>query len=170
MKLRMEALSLKCMHSKTRRHETITTQQVRERCPCCNQHSETPSHFLLGCPAYVVRREIMMLHLTSVLPQLVHDVQADARQWRLLLKGSTLTTSVIAPTTTPPPAAAAAPPPPPAAAQVAAVVGTISPASARAPRPIMTKMFPVADYVVAAWKIRSSALTGREANGGNAMV
>jgi hypothetical protein len=31
-------------------------------------------------------------------------------------------------------------------------------------------VLPIVDYVIAAWRVRCSALAGRETNGGNAMV
>jgi hypothetical protein len=35
---------------------------------------------------------------------------------------------------------------------------------------VASKRWPVVDYLISAWKLRSSALTGRETNGGDAMV
>jgi hypothetical protein len=173
MKLRTETLPLKCIHGKSRKNETIVAQQTRERCPLCKQTPETPAHFLLQCPAYTTLREPMMLHLTNVFPQLIAGVQADHTQWRSLLTDLVLDAPVVTSSGT-----SSAPA---AASDSAAAPGSATaPTSAAAPgsatalglvdEVVAFKQWPVIDYLMSAWKLRSSALTGRETNGGDAMV
>jgi hypothetical protein len=92
-----------------------------------------------------------MLHLTVSSPQTVAMLQADSTQWRALLADTILAAS------------------PRAAARAADEDGeqkqqhhttTAAAETAKA----------VADYMVSAWKLRSTALNGRETNGGDAMV
>ena len=87
-----------------------------------------------------------MLHLTISSPQTVAALQADPSQWRYLLTDDIIGVS--------PHEAAAAPEEEQEASTTAAAE------SARA----------VVDYIVTAWKLRSTALNGRETNGGDAMV
>jgi hypothetical protein len=153
------------MHSKLRRNETLVAQNNREKCPVCKQAPETVDHFLLHCPGYTAQRQNMMLHLTVSSPQTVDALAAG--QWRMLLTDDILgayPSNTIAATA---PSAAAAVQPGAAAA--------LSAAAARVEGADMTSMAgaaakAVVDFVAAAWKVRSTALTGRETNGGDAMV
>jgi hypothetical protein len=165
LQLRTETLPLRCMHSKLRRNETLVAQNNREKCPVCKQAPETVDHFLLHCPGYTAQRQNMMLHLTVSSPQTVDALAAG--QWSMLLTDDILgayPSNTIAATA---PSAAAAVQPGAAAA--------LSAAAARVEGADMTSMAgaaakAVVDFVAAAWKVRSTALTGRETNGGDAMV
>jgi hypothetical protein len=170
LKLRVESLPLKCMHSKLRKNETLVAQQRRQLCPACKQASETAAHFLLQCNAYRSLRNVMMLHLTTHFPQMVADVTADHNKWRLLLQDEVLLTrgATNIPSTHGAAAAAAACGGAAAAPGAAAVLGTAADCGATSID--AAEIMPVADYVVAAWQIRSAALAGRETYGGDAMV
>jgi hypothetical protein len=52
MHMRLECLPLRAFHCHQRRNETTAAQNLRQLCPCCQQHPETPAHFLLECSAY----------------------------------------------------------------------------------------------------------------------
>jgi hypothetical protein len=58
MHFRLETLSLHAFHSHARRRETAATRHMRKLCPSCKQHAETPTHFLLECPAYSIPRSL----------------------------------------------------------------------------------------------------------------
>jgi hypothetical protein len=81
MHFRLETLPLNAFHSHTRQRESAEARRIRERCPSCLSHAETPTHFLLECPAYSAARS---------LPQFAHcfaEAQAHPTQapWRSLL-------------------------------------------------------------------------------------
>jgi hypothetical protein len=149
MQLRTESLPLRCIRSKARRGETHVAQTAREQCPICKSSQETPSHFLLHCPAYNVHRERMMLHLNISAPQTVAALHADSTRWRALLADGILGAS-------------------PRAAALATEEDIIQLANTTTAAAETAKA--VADYIVTAWKMRSTALNGRETNGGDAMV
>jgi hypothetical protein len=81
MHFRLETLSLHAFHSHTRHRETAAARHIRELCPSCKQHAETPTHFLLECPAYSIPRSLP--HVAAC----VADAQNSPTQapWRRLL-------------------------------------------------------------------------------------
>jgi hypothetical protein len=149
MQLRTESLPLRCIRSKARRGETHVAQAARELCPLCKAAAETPSHFLLHCPAYHTARERMMLHLTITSPQTVAALHTDS-QWRYLLTDDVIGVS---------PCAAI-----PAGGEEHGTLG------ARPTTAAAETAKAVLDFLITAWKLRSTALNGRETNGGDAMV
>jgi hypothetical protein len=60
MHMRLECLGLNAFHSYRRRGESPDAQRNRELCPCCHQAPETPTHFLLECPAYSPPRSLLL--------------------------------------------------------------------------------------------------------------
>jgi hypothetical protein len=58
MHFRLETLSFHAFHVYTRHRETTAARYMRELCPSCKQHAETPTHFLLECPAYSSPRSL----------------------------------------------------------------------------------------------------------------
>jgi hypothetical protein len=91
-----------------------------------------------------------MLHLTVSSPQTVAMLQADSTQWRALLADTIMAA------------------PPRAAVWTADADGEQQQQHLTTATAETTKA--VADYLVSAWKLRSTALNGRETNGGDAMV
>jgi hypothetical protein len=79
MHMRLECLPLRAFHSHQRANETAAARQARELCPSCQEHSETPTHFLLECPAY------SSLRSAAGFADVVAQVQASPRPWRSLL-------------------------------------------------------------------------------------
>jgi hypothetical protein len=81
MHFRLETLPLNAFHSHTRHRETAAARNARQLCPSCKQHAETPTHFLLECPAYSIPRS--MPHIADC----IADAQASPTQapWRQLL-------------------------------------------------------------------------------------
>jgi hypothetical protein len=150
MQLRTESLPLKCIRSKARRGETHVAQTAREQCPVCKHAPETPAHFLMQCPAYHAHRERMMLHLTISSPQTVSALQADTTQWRHLLTDDIIGAAPHVAVTAP-------------GEEQEMLVANSTSAAAETARAVV-------DYIVTAWKLRSTALNGRETNGGDAMV
>jgi hypothetical protein len=143
MHMRIECLPLKAMHMHSRANESATARHARMQCPCCRQAPETPTHFLLECPAYSAPR-VQLFHTLQDLKMsspvtgrplppnttstlLEHFRQLDAAQaWRTLMGSDYLEMHVA--------------------------TGSI------------------ANYIMAAWSKRRAALDGREANGGNPMA
>jgi hypothetical protein len=60
MHMRLECLGLNAFHRHRRQGESLDTQNNRELCPCCHQGPETPTHFLLECPAYSSPRSVLL--------------------------------------------------------------------------------------------------------------
>jgi hypothetical protein len=56
MLLRLECLPLNAMRRYNRRNETAAAKIQRELCPGCKAQPETPTHFMLECPAYAALR------------------------------------------------------------------------------------------------------------------
>jgi hypothetical protein len=81
MHFRLEILPLNAFHSHNRQRESADARRRRELCPSCSAHSETPTHFLLECPAYSSPRSLP--HIA----QYIADAQASPTQapWRVLL-------------------------------------------------------------------------------------
>jgi hypothetical protein len=79
MHMRLECLPLRAMHSRARDNETAAAQQLRERCPCCQQAPETPAHFLFECPAYTQARTTVTGYITQA------QADQDRDPWRVLL-------------------------------------------------------------------------------------
>jgi hypothetical protein len=128
MGLRTECISLRCIKKSQRKNETIVQQLQRESCPHCSTTAETPSHFILQCPAYVDARNIMFDALQQACPEEVAKVKSlpQDQAWRQLLSDGFLDNA--------------------------------------------DSLAAVASFVMAAWQLRNTALTGRETNGGNSMV
>jgi hypothetical protein len=76
---RLECLPLNAFHRYERNGESVAARQLRELCPSCNQHPETPTHFLLECPAYSAARSLP--HIAAC----ISDVPAGPNAWRTLL-------------------------------------------------------------------------------------
>jgi hypothetical protein len=68
MQLRAGCLPLRAACSHQRRGESAADQRLRELCPCCKAGAETPTHFLLQCPAYALCRHTLMAELQRLLP------------------------------------------------------------------------------------------------------
>jgi hypothetical protein len=100
----------------------------------------------------------MMLHLTVSSPQTVAALQGDASKWRYLLTDAIIGVSPRAAG-----AAAVEEGDMQPAAVAAAAAAERTTAAAETAKAVM-------DYIVTAWKLRSTALNGRETNGGDAMV
>jgi hypothetical protein len=148
MQMRLECLPLKAFHSHRRRNETAEAQRIRELCPCCQQTSETPTHFLLECPAYSSPRSTCLA-----------DAIAGTRSADQDARPSAPADPATQAHTAPSPEALDAP-------ASAAPSGEVD-----AWRDVMKmKCAGVEAYMVHSWRIRRAALTGREANGGNPMA
>lgn len=163
MRMRVEALQLRAMRSHQRRNETAEARRLRELCPCCHQAAESAHHFVLECPAYAEPRA-RMLEVSRAKQPSRHaaiEAAAPAAGWRLLFSDVVLDT-----------------------ARTPRVRGGAYHQQEqqqqqqrrwrRQPDQEMqhdvTIAGAVADFVMTAWHIRSAALTGRGANGGNAMA
>jgi hypothetical protein len=81
MHIRLETLPLNAFHRHTRPRETTAARTRREMCPACSTHAETPTHFLLECPAYSSLRSL------PCLAACIADAQTRRTQapWRALL-------------------------------------------------------------------------------------
>jgi hypothetical protein len=81
MHARLEILPLNAFHSHSRQRESADTRRMRELCPSCQARAETPTHFLLECPAYSSIRSLP--HIAAC----IADVQRYPTQepWRVLL-------------------------------------------------------------------------------------
>jgi hypothetical protein len=171
MKLRTECLQLRAMISHQRRNESVALRNIRERCPACNQATETAHHFLLECPVYAATRDAMMVVLQAHAPQHLAAIQSASPEtaWRLLLADAVLGKG------------------PPLQRPRLLLPNGITcwmeqemqrhhlyglqplvqqPQQQQQPSP----MEAIATYVVDAWKMRSAALNGRGTNGGDPMV
>jgi hypothetical protein len=91
----------------------------------------------------------MMLHLTITSPQTVAALQTES-QWRHLLTDAVIGVS---------PSAAV----PTGGEEHGMLVAHTTTAAAETAKAVL-------DFIVTAWKMRSTALNGRETNGGDAMV
>lgn len=81
MHFRLECLPLNAFHRHERRNESASTRRLRELCPCCQEAVETPTHFLLDCPAYSSSRSLP--HIAECIAD-VASVPVNER-WRALL-------------------------------------------------------------------------------------
>lgn len=81
MHMRLETLPLNALHRHTRPRETTAARTRREMCPACLTYAETPTHFLLECPAYSSLRSL------PCVAACIAGVQAQQSQtpWRALL-------------------------------------------------------------------------------------
>jgi hypothetical protein len=151
MRMRVQALQLRAMHSHQRRNETAAARMLRESCPCCHQAAESAHHFALECPAYAEPRATMLEVLHAKQPQQHAAILAalPATGWRLLLSNAVLDTACMP----------------------RVCGGALRQQQQQQQRQhVVTSAGAVADFVMAAWQIRNAALTGRGANGGNAMA
>jgi hypothetical protein len=150
MRLRTQALQLRALHSAQRRNESAEAQRLRELCPCCQQAAETTHHFLLECPAYAEHRARKLEVIQAKLPQQHAAILAAMPPdgWRLLLSDAVLTNAL------------------PRRSRG----GAAQPREQQQQQLQQTSAWAVAGFVVEAWKVRNTALTGRGANGGNAMA
>jgi hypothetical protein len=82
MHMRMECLPLHAMHAHARRNESPAAQQARQECPCCRSAAETPTHFVLECPAYASVRAELMRTLQASHPNAEASISTD---WRALV-------------------------------------------------------------------------------------
>jgi hypothetical protein len=150
MHMRLECLGLNAFHCHRRHGETHDAQHHRQLCPCCQQAPETPTHFLLECPAYSSPRSLLLA-----------DAIADAQGAAMIV---------------PAPAAPGDPAPegPNHDGPAPSGLGPNSPApGGPAPlwRVILARIQPgVIKFVQDAWFVRRAVLTGRGANGGNPMA
>lgn len=144
MKMRLECLPLRAIHSCQRRNETTVQRTQRESCPACHSAPETLAHFLLECPAYSACRTTLFNKLQETVPATLAAIQAGppANTWRVLLTDDVLGNDE---------------PARPAGAE-------------REDASAVTAMRAVADFVCEIWKLRSTVLTGRGTNEGNLMV
>jgi hypothetical protein len=151
MRMRVQALQLRAMHSHQRRNETAAARMLRESCPCCHQAAESAHHFALECLAYAEPRATMLEVLHAKQPQQHAAILAalPATGWRLLLSNAVLDTACMP----------------------RVCGGALRQQQQQQQRQhVVTSAGAVADFVMAAWQIRNAALTGRGANGGNAMA
>jgi hypothetical protein len=140
MQLRLECLPLRCMHAKHRSGESVTMQQHRQCCASCKNADETASHFLLECPAYTDVRQLFFAALDECCPGMLDVVRSSPVAWRRLIDDSVI------------------------GQKVAVVENEQQKINKK------KKMAAVAEYMIAAWKLRSAALTGRGTNGGDPVV
>jgi hypothetical protein len=71
-------LGLNAFHSYRRRGESPDAQRNRELCPCCHQAPETPTHFLLECPAYSSPRSLLLADAIADAQSAMTDAQTPA--------------------------------------------------------------------------------------------
>jgi hypothetical protein len=92
MHMRLETLPLNAFHRHTRPRETTAARTRREMCPACSTHAETPTHFLLECPAYSSLRSL------PCVAACIAGVQAQQPQtpWRALLDEPTMAPYIYA--------------------------------------------------------------------------
>lgn len=149
MKLRLECLPLRAMHSHRRQNETSAQQAQRELCPVCNDASETAAHFLLECSAYTACRNTLFTKLQKTVPDALAVIQAGSANdtWRLLLKDDVLGNDDTV------------------QEDMADTTNALTEGGSA-----VTAMKAVADFVCDAWKLRSTALAGRGTNEGDLMV
>jgi hypothetical protein len=85
MHLRLECLGLNAFHSRRRQGESVTAQRNRELCPCCHQDPETPTHFLLECPAYSSPRSLLLADAIAGAHTTAAGAGASAEIWRAIM-------------------------------------------------------------------------------------
>jgi hypothetical protein len=90
MHFRLECLPLNAFHRHVRRNESASACRLRELCPCCQEAVETPTHFLLDCPAYSSSRSLP--HIAEC----IADVASlpDSERWCALLDCPTMATFI----------------------------------------------------------------------------
>jgi hypothetical protein len=144
MKMRLESLPLRAIHSCQRRNETTVQHTQRESCPACHSAPETLAHFLLQSPAYSACRTTLFNKLQETVPATLAAIQAGppAHTWRVLLTDDVLGNDE---------------PARPAGAE-------------REDASAVIAMRAVADFVCEIWKLRNTVLTRRGTNEGNLMV
>lgn len=81
MHFRLEILPLNAFHSHSRQRESAETRRRRELCPSCSSHAETPTHFLLECPAYSSPRSLP--HVAACIADVYRYPSQEP--WRALL-------------------------------------------------------------------------------------
>jgi len=162
MRVRVECLPLRAMHSHARPGESAQQPVQRERCPCCSVlAAETIAHFLFECPA--LGRPARLAALIAA----VRDAPvAQARHLHGVLVRRLCRAGVGAAAAGGVAAVAAAP----AGAEAALELGLaqrwlLGPCLRSEPVALA-----VADYVVDIWRWRNAALNGRGADGGDPAV
>ena len=83
MLFRLEKLPLNAFHQHRRARESADAQRQRELCPGCQRQPETPTHFLLECPAYAALRSPTF---NAAVADAQNSQDADTEVWRTLLK------------------------------------------------------------------------------------
>jgi hypothetical protein len=169
MRLRVQALGLRALHSGQRHNETVAAQQLREACPCCQQAAETTHHFLLECPAYAEHRSRMLEVLHTKQPQRHAAILAATppNGWRLLLSNEVLATAALSRRSR---SVELQPQQQQQAQQQQEEQQQQQQEREQRLQLQQTPAWAVASFAIEAWKVRNTALTGRGANGGNAMA
>ena len=86
MHMRLECLGLNAFHSHHRRGESLQAQRNRELCPGCRQAAETPTHFLLECPAYSASRSVLLADAIADAQTATPGANgADMGAWRVIM-------------------------------------------------------------------------------------
>jgi len=83
MHMRLECLGLKTFHSHRREGESLEAQRNRELCPGCQQAAETPTHFLLECPANSSPRSVLLADAIADAQTGANDANVDV--WRVIM-------------------------------------------------------------------------------------
>jgi hypothetical protein len=160
MRVRTQALQLRALHSGQRRNESAAAQRLREACPCCQQAAETTHHFLLECPAYAEHRGRILEVLQTKQPEQHAAILAATPPdgWRLLLSNEVLAVAAV----------------PRRSRRRQSHQQQQQQQQLSQQQQLQelqqTSVWAVAGFVMEAWKVRNTALTGRGANGGNAMA
>lgn len=162
MRLRVECLPLRAMHSHARPGESAQQRVQRERCPCCSvPAAETVAHFLFECPA--PGRPARLAALLAA----VRDAPAQqARHLHGVLVRRLCRAGVGAAAAGGVAAVAAAPAGAEAALELGLARRWLLGACLRS-EPVALA---VAGYVVDIWRWRNAALIGRGADGGDPAV
>jgi hypothetical protein len=179
MRLRVEALQLRAVHSHQRRNETAEARRLREACPCCHQAAETTHHFLLECPAYAEHRA-EMLEVLRTTHQHRHEAilaASPTTAWRLLLSSVVLDGARHSWRRQQRQGQRLDQQQPLEEMQPLEEQHLLLDLQQPLDRSLDQQQQQadelagaVADYVMAAWKVRNAALNGRGANGGDAMA
>jgi hypothetical protein len=92
VQLRAGCAPLRAAQPHRREGESGAARAAREVCPCCEAGAETPTHFLLQCPAYAPCRSELMMKLQRVLPAPLWQRlrRAEPEQQAALLLGDVL--------------------------------------------------------------------------------
>jgi hypothetical protein len=86
MHMRLGCLGLNAFHSHRRQGESLQAQRNRELCPGCRQAAETPTHFLLECPAYSAPRSVLLTDAIADAQTATPGANgADMDAWRVIM-------------------------------------------------------------------------------------